>query len=578
MVASLVQTLVRSVALIASVHCLYYSLNDTISLPVNATDGEKNDAFSAAAGWAAGFGICLTLAELIPNMQAMLLDSSAMDMAVRLATNVMRAFYNLSREAYATATPAAPVHHFGFSFEHIAPANNSALIGKVIGCAFEMIALIIASGIDLPWVAGIVLAGLIPFIIQTIVMANRYVSPAHSHYVSVLDSSYYGVFAQAQKYNPVQYYGRKQTEVNNTTTMVKKLAGAVKSTNRAVHLSSIAASLVYALPWVGALIYITYASIFELEDKLKAVIPMLLVGYIRNSALMFNASFTQFLKNVKPYQHVLAFNEAGREKPDDGFADLVLDDGNATIHFDRVRFSYATGFTLDDVSLTLEQGTASVLIGASGCGKSTVLSLLLALNRPSGGVITIGGHNLAEYNSDSVRRLIGFVPQQIEIVDGDIMDNIRYGLPDVAGKGGKVVTDGDVRQAAIDAGLAEFVAEGELAQSTGVAGKTLSGGQIQRIAIARAFLRQVAIYVFDEPTSALDPATRDFVLQTIQALVDAGKTVVIVTHDLAAVQAKVKVSQPIDVGRFASMAKPSRVLELQSGDAPPRTNVSYTGS
>jgi len=198
------------------------------------------------------------------------------------------------------------------------------------------------------------------------------------------------------------------------------------------------------------------------------------------------------------------------------------------IIFDKVSFGYGGSHrVLNDVSLTISPGQQTVLLGASGSGKSTIVSLILRLYDPQEGAITIDGVNIKHYQRDSLRRAIGVVPQNSVLFGTTIKENIAYGKLDA--------TIEEIVAAARAANAHDFILELEHGYETviGERGATLSGGQQQRIAIARAFIRDAPILILDEPMTGLDVESEAKVREALERLT-VGKTCLVITHDLEA--------------------------------------------
>lgn len=179
----------------------------------------------------------------------------------------------------------------------------------------------------------------------------------------------------------------------------------------------------------------------------------------------------------------------------------------------------------DKLNLRLEGGKITAIVGATGSGKTTVLSLLTRLYQVQGGQITIGGKPIDDIKIKSLRRAFSVVSQDIVIFNSSIWDNIKYVRPDA--------TDSEIWAAAEAAEIAELIrTRGD--SNLGPKGSQLSGGQKQRIAIARAFLRSAPILLLDEATSALDQKTEDKVQRALARL-SRGKTTIIVSHRLSSI-------------------------------------------
>jgi ATP-binding cassette subfamily C protein CydD len=195
------------------------------------------------------------------------------------------------------------------------------------------------------------------------------------------------------------------------------------------------------------------------------------------------------------------------------------------VRLERVSFAYPTRPVpvLDGLDLELRPGETVALVGASGAGKSTVAALLLRLAEPSSGRVTVGGIDLAGCRADAWRRLVAWLPQRPLLVRGSVADNIRFGDPAAA--------DGRVRAAAELSGADAFVSALPDGYDTlvGDGGRVLAAGERQRIALARAFLRDAPLVILDEPTANLDPESAALVGAAVERL-RAGRTVLLIAH------------------------------------------------
>jgi ATP-binding cassette, subfamily B, bacterial len=223
------------------------------------------------------------------------------------------------------------------------------------------------------------------------------------------------------------------------------------------------------------------------------------------------------------------------------------------IVFNMVSFDYGDGNSvLKDASFAIYPGQRVVLIGASGAGKSTIVSLILRLYEPQEGSIAIDGVNIKNYQCESLRRAISVVPQNSVLFGTTIRENIAYGKLDA--------TIGEIVAAAKAAGAHDFIIELEHGYETviGERGSTLSGGQQQRIAIARAFIRNAPILILDEPMTGLDVESEAKVRETLERLM-VGKTCLLITHDLEAAAAADRIlvleeGRVIERGRQSGLA------------------------
>jgi subfamily B ATP-binding cassette protein MsbA len=199
------------------------------------------------------------------------------------------------------------------------------------------------------------------------------------------------------------------------------------------------------------------------------------------------------------------------------------------IVFERVSFAYGPEVAaLQDVSLHIQPGQRVALVGASGAGKSTMLSLILRFYDPQSGAVRLDGRDLREITLDSLREHVGIVTQDTFLFHDTILNNIRFGRP--------AASLAEVEAAARQAFAHDFI----LAQPQGYEsivgdkGCKLSGGQQQRLAIARALLKNAPVLLLDEATSALDSES-ERMIQTALEKLSAGKTVVAIAHRLSTV-------------------------------------------
>jgi ABC-type multidrug transport system fused ATPase/permease subunit len=189
----------------------------------------------------------------------------------------------------------------------------------------------------------------------------------------------------------------------------------------------------------------------------------------------------------------------------------------------NVNFTYPSGTAaLHDVSLTIEAGKTTALVGLSGAGKSTIINLLCQFYRPNGGEILLDGHPLANYDTFALRQEIGLVLQKNHIFKGTIEENIRYG--------DFTATQAQIEAATKQAYLHDQILD--LPRQYESDAQQLSGGQQQRIAIARLFLKNPPIIFLDEPTASLDAIATEQIKNSLDAI-KQGRTVVIISHSLA---------------------------------------------
>jgi len=200
------------------------------------------------------------------------------------------------------------------------------------------------------------------------------------------------------------------------------------------------------------------------------------------------------------------------------------------IEFDHVSFAYDNGYrTLNDVNLRVEAGQMAALVGPTGAGKTTIVSLIGRFYDPEKGVVKIDNRDVRDYKLKSLRRQISFVLQDTLLFRAPVWQNIAYGRPEASRE--------EILRAAKLANADEFIRNMPQQYDTmvGEKGVTLSGGQRQRIAIARAIIRNAPILIMDEPTSGLDAASEELVFEALNRLM-ADRTTIVIAHRLSTVR------------------------------------------
>lgn len=202
---------------------------------------------------------------------------------------------------------------------------------------------------------------------------------------------------------------------------------------------------------------------------------------------------------------------------------------SSSINLSNIVFKYQqSGNIINDISLEIKNGTVVGFAGTTGAGKTTLIDIILGLLKPNSGGLYVDQTLITDKNISQWRSIIGYVPQEIYLIDDTIRANIAFGIPD------KDIDDQRIRQAAEIAAISDFI-ENELPNEyltiVGERGVRLSGGQRQRLGLARAIYRNPLVLILDEATSALDGATEESVIRGIHQSSNV-KTIIIIAHRL----------------------------------------------
>ena len=239
--------------------------------------------------------------------------------------------------------------------------------------------------------------------------------------------------------------------------------------------------------------------------------------------------YREIKQNLTDLDKMFTLMDREREVADAPGAEALRTNGPVDVRFEHVDFAYEPARAiLHDVSFEIPAGKTVAVVGPSGSGKSTLARLLYRFYDVQAGKILIAGQDIRTVTQASVRRAIGIVPQDTVLFNDTVAYNIRYGKPDAS--------DAEVEQAARAAHIHDFIMSTPKGYATmvGERGLKLSGGEKQRVAIARTLLKDPPILIFDEATSALDSANERAIQAEIKSAA-RGKTTLVIAHRLSTV-------------------------------------------
>ena len=404
------------------------------------------------------------------------------------------------------------------------------------------------------WFAGITLAALALYIVFTISVtewrthfrrqANEFDSAAHTKAVDSL-----------LNYETVKYFNNEAFEAARYDKSLEALRRARLKAQTSLSLLNTGQQLIIAVALVGMLWRATQGVVdgrMTLGDlvminafMIQLYIPLNFLGVL----------YREIKQSLTDLDRMFTLLEKEREVADAPNAQTLELSGPPTVRFESVAFAYeATRPILHGISFEIPAGKTVAVVGPSGSGKSTLARLLFRFYDVGSGAITIDGQDIRHVTQGSVRRAMGIVPQDTVLFNDTVRYNIAYGRTDA--------TESEVEQAAKAAHIHDFIAATPKGYDTmvGERGLKLSGGEKQRVAIARTLLKNPPIVIFDEATSALDSANERAIQAELQSAAQ-NKTTLVIAHRLSTVVDAHEILV-LDAGRIVERGAHSELLAL----------------
>lgn len=357
-------------------------------------------------------------------------------------------------------------------------------------------------------------------------------------------------------YNAEGYQQKKFNDANDELTKTQLFANRTMGTMMP-GIQMVMNGLMLAIYWIGAYL-ISNAQMF---DKLTIFSDMIVfTQYAMQVVMSFMMLVMIFVLLPRASVSAKRINEV-LDMPlsiKDGTKENGIDGKKGEVEFRNVSFCYpdAEKDVIEDISFTAHKGETIAFIGSTGCGKSTVINMIPRFYNATKGEVLVDGVNVKEYTQKALRNKIGYVSQKAVLFTGSIKSNVAYG-----DNGTKGFTDDDVKQAIETAQAKEFVdkTEGGVDAFVAQGGSNFSGGQKQRLSIARAICRHPEILIFDDSFSALDYKT-DRVLRDTLRKTCADATRFIVAQRIGTIRDADKIIV-LDDGKIAGMGKHNELME-----------------
>jgi len=373
------------------------------------------------------------------------------------------------------------------------------------------------------WLSAVTIGAtlpLIPVFAILVGITTRWKTDRQWRTLSVLAGHFLDVVAGLPT---LKVFGRAKAQAATIREVTDRYRKATMSTLRVAFLSALVLELVSTISVALVAVSVGLRLLEGGLDLRTALLVLILAPEAYLPLRQVGAQYHASVEGLTAAERV--FEVVETPVPELGTRSDVPDLRRATLRLENVSVTYEgrDAPALDGFTFTVHPGETVALVGPSGAGKSTVLALLLGFVRPDSGRVLVDWADLAEFDPDVWRSRIAWVPQRPYLFAGTVADNIRLGRPDAS--------EEEVRAAAEAAGALGFVEALPQGLDTrlGEQGAGLSSGQRQRIALARAFLRDAPLLLMDEPTSNLDAESEAAVVDAVRRLAE-GRTVVLVAH------------------------------------------------
>lgn len=468
-----------------------------------------------------GVGALFVLGQLIPFFVSMQLEHLKSELSAAQATAVTAKLFDLPHDAMLSTPTGRFVQLISKVFLNLGTLLPG-LYGKVVPMAAEVACATVLVGV---LYGPIALVQPVLLVLYTIISYRAAARKAERNreMMMVMLSEWGSILDRASSYERAHYFGNVGHEVGGARESFDKIAARQMVVLGGDHVEGLVQNAFSLVVMVG------YGFLVLKSSAVQGVEMLALIMYF--SMFAFNLSFfaigvSDLRTAVFEYQAFDDFLSTLSEVADKADAvAMPVAPKNPTIEFRDVSFSYGDRAILRNISFKVEGGLTLGLVGSSGCGKSTVMRLLMRFYQPTSGAIFVDGVNVADATASSLRELFSVVTQDAQLFNGTIRDNIDYG------KMGS--SDAAIVEAArlAELPLGEPGSDIALGKECGEKGAKLSGGQQQRVALARAMLKKGSIYLLDEPTTGLDGVVAKQLQRTLDTL-STNATTIMITHHL----------------------------------------------
>ena len=499
-------------------------LIDAMTLP----PGDPRAVLVVPAGLLLGYGVLRLSVSAFTELRELVFAKATQGAARRIALETFQHLHGLSLRFHLerqTGGMSRDIERGVRGIESLISYSLYSIVPTLIEIALVLV--ILSVQFDL-WFAVITLLALVLYIGFTVTVtewrtqfrrqANEFDSAAHTRAIDSL-----------LNYETVKYFNNEAFEARRYDESLDRLRRARLKAQTSLSLLNTGQQLIIACALVAMLWRATQGVVdgrMTLGDlvminafMIQLYIPLNFLGVL----------YREIKQSLTDLDRMFTLLEKEREVADRSQAADLQWSQPPAVQFDRVAFAYDPARTiLHDISFEIPAGKTVAVVGPSGSGKSTLARLLYRFYDVSHGAIRIGGQDVRDVTQASVRRAIGIVPQDTVLFNDTVAYNIAYGRPGAA--------QAEIEEAARSARIHDFIANSPAGYATvvGERGLKLSGGEKQRVAIARTLLKNPPILIFDEATSALDSANERAIQAELQSVAQ-NRTTLVIAHRLSTV-------------------------------------------
>jgi ATP-binding cassette subfamily B protein len=505
----------------------------TIGVPVllkhivDSLDTAKNAMLILPAAFIVGYGLLRLATTLFTDLRDMIFAKVTQGMIRQISTEAFRHLHSLSLRFHLERQTGGVTRDIERGSQGISSIVNYLLF-RIAPTLIEILLVGVILLVQFDWVFALITMGVVSIYIALTVLITEW-RTKYRRRMNELDSiATTRAVDSLINYETVKYFGNEKFETERYNTSMESWQEAAVQSQNSLSLLNIVQAFVIA---IGVTLVLWRASAGVVSGQLSLGDLVMINAFLVQIFLPLNflgVMYREIKQSITDIERMFKLLTQNIEVRDKDNAPALKVAGGA-VRFDSVRFAYDPERPiLQDVSFEIPAGRNIAVVGASGSGKSTLVRLLFRFYDVTGGSISIDGQDIRDVSQESLRAAIGIVPQDTVLFNDSLYYNIAYGKPDA--------TREQVEEAARAAHILHFIESLPRQWDTvvGERGLKLSGGEKQRVAIARTLLKNPAILVLDEATSALDSKTEKIIQAELREVM-SNRTSLTIAHRLSTI-------------------------------------------